>query len=166
MRSSLTVTERLRLTPVRRREHLLFNLLNFVYFRKRDYSRGFSIESNPFFTFTVVPYTVFSEVYFFRQARYFAKLEQQVVGVLALEGRIGTLYVSSLAVSPFFRRNGVATFLLNRATALARQLGLGGLELSVNKRNTPALKLYERYGFRKKAEGFNSYVLRKDLEEH
>jgi ribosomal protein S18 acetylase RimI-like enzyme len=34
---------------------------------------------------------------------------------------------------------------------------------SVTKANSPALKLYKKYGFRKKKEGINSYILRKDV---
>lgn len=113
--------------------------------------------------FIVIPYIVFSEVYFFRQRRYFVTLEQQTVGVFAIEDRTEALYISNLAVSPFYRRIGVATYLLNYATMMARQLDKRILELSVNKANTPALKLYKKYGFRRKKQSINSYILRKDV---
>ena len=113
--------------------------------------------------FIVIPYVLFSEVYFFRQRRYFIAVKQQIVGVLAFEDGTEGLYISNLAVSPFYRRIGVATYLLNYTTALARQLNKNILELSVNKMNTPALKLYMKYGFGKKKEGFSSYILRKDV---
>lgn len=124
----MTVHRYFRLKPVSRRQHFLFNLLNFLYFRKRDYRKGFSIESNPLFIFIVIPYIVFSEVYFFGQRRYFVTLEQQIVGVFAVEDRTEALYISSLAVSSFYRRIGVATYLLNYATALAGQLDMSVLD--------------------------------------
>ncbi|MGA2768677.1 MAG: GNAT family N-acetyltransferase [Candidatus Bathyarchaeia archaeon] len=159
----LTVQRYFQLKPVTWRQHFLFNLLNFLYFRKRDYREGFSIESNPLFVFTVIPYIVFSEVYFFRQRRYFVTVKQQIVGVFALEERTRVLYISNVAISPFYRRIGVATYLLDHAAALARQLDKSILELSVNKVNTPALKLYRKYGFTKKKARINSYILRKDV---
>jgi ribosomal protein S18 acetylase RimI-like enzyme len=113
--------------------------------------------------FTVIPYIVFSEVYFFRQRRYFVTVKQQIVGVFALEERTRVLYISNVAISPFYRRIGVATYLLDHAAALARQLDKSILELSVNKVNTPALKLYRKYGFTKKKARINSYILRKDV---
>jgi ribosomal protein S18 acetylase RimI-like enzyme len=113
--------------------------------------------------FIVIPYIVFSEVYFFGQRRCFVTLGQQIVGVFAVEDRTEALYISNLAVSPFYRRIGVATYLLNYATAMARHLGLSILELSVNKANTPALRLYKKCDFRRKKESINSYILRKDV---
>ena len=113
--------------------------------------------------FIIIPYIVFSEVYFFRQRRYFVTLKQQIVGVIAFQDRTEALYISNLSVSPFYRRIGVATYLLNRAAKLTRQFGLSVIELSVNKANTPALNLYEKYGFKKKGERFSSYILNKDV---
>ena len=87
----------LEIKPVRTREHFLFNLLNFLYFRRADGVR-FLMEGGPFGIFVVIPYIAFSEVYFFKQWRYFIVLEHRVVGVLALGEKIETLYISSLAV--------------------------------------------------------------------
>jgi ribosomal protein S18 acetylase RimI-like enzyme len=139
-------------------------LLTFLYFRKRDYKKGFSIESGPLFVFVIVPYIAFSEVYFFRQRRYFVTFERRIVGVFALEDDADRVYISSLAVSPVCRRTGVATLILNYASEVARRLEKNNLELSVNKSNLPALKLYIRHGFRKKKERFYSYILRRDID--
>jgi len=156
--------QRFRLKPVPKRQHLLFNMLNFLYFRRSDYSRGFSLESSPLFMFIIVPYVLFSEIYFFGQKRYFVTIEKQIVSVLALENRTNVLYISNLAVSPFYRRMGMATYLLGFAVGLARQHDKNALELSVNKANTPALRLYAKQGFRKEGERYSSYVLRKDVK--
>lgn len=146
-------------------KHLLFNWLNFLYFRKRGYERGFSIESGPLgvAVVMVIPYVMFSEVYFWRQRRYFAIMRQQIVGLIALEERAETLYVSNLAVSPLFRRIGVASYVLSYVALKARKLGKKALELSVNKANIPAIRLYIEYGFRLRAEKPRTFILRREI---
>jgi ribosomal protein S18 acetylase RimI-like enzyme len=152
-----------KLVPMQK--HLLFNFLNFLYFRRSNYNRSFSFESGPLSIFMVVPYVLFSEVYFLRQRRYFATVGKQIVGVLALEDRSDLLYISNLAVSPIYRQVGIATCFLSFAAQLARQLGRNNLELSVNKTNTPALRLYLKQGFSKKRERHRSYIMSKNLSK-
>lgn len=159
-----TVQQYLQINPAKGRQHFLFNLLNFLYFRKSDYENPLSIESHPLSLFVAIPYVMFTEAYFFRQKRYFITREQQIVGILALQERTDTLYVSSLAVSPFYRKIGVATYILNYAAMMAGRLHKDALELSVVKANTPALRLYKKYGFRQKKEKRRSFILRKNLK--
>lgn len=163
MRNYRLNADSLKLELVTPRQHLLFNLLNFSYFRRSDFDDASSVESSPLFIFVVVPYLLFSEIYFFQQKRYFVTSEHQIVGVLAFEETHDALYVSNLAVSPSYRRKGVATYLLNFVVRLANQLDKSRIELSVNKANMPALKLYIKQGFKKKGKRHRSYVLRKDL---
>jgi ribosomal protein S18 acetylase RimI-like enzyme len=156
----------LQVRPVLKREHFLFNLLNFMYFRKIDYKDRFPIESNPLSLFIVVPYVLFLEAYFFRQERYFLAIEKQTVGVLTLQEKKETLFIKSLAVSALYRKIGIATHALNHAKLVASQLHKTALELSVLKTNTPALRLYRKYGFRKKEERRRSIILRKIVNSH
>jgi len=123
----------LEIRPVRTREHFLFNLLNFLYFRRADGVR-FLLEGGPLGIVVVIPYVALSEVYFFKQWRYFVVLEHRVVGVIALRDDINTVYISSLAVSPDYRRIGIATFALNHAAAIACKLSKEALELAVLKK--------------------------------
>lgn len=152
----------LEMRPVRIREHFLFNLLNFLYFRRADDVR-FLMEGGPFGIFVVVPYIAFSELYFFQQWRYFIVLEHQIVGVLALREEIKTLYISSMAVSPDYRRIGIATYALNRAAAIASKLCKEALELAVLKKNTPAFRLYKKRGYRVEEEKRRSFIMRKQI---
>jgi ribosomal protein S18 acetylase RimI-like enzyme len=152
----------LEIRPVRTREHFLFNLLNFLYFRRADGVR-FLMEGGPFAVFVVIPYVMLAEVYFFKQRRYFILLKHQVVGVLALQEQINTLYISSLAVSPDRRRIGIATYALNHAAVIACRLRKEALELAVLKKNTPAVRLYERHGYRVEEEKRRSFILRKQI---
>jgi ribosomal protein S18 acetylase RimI-like enzyme len=75
------------------------------------------------------------------------------------------LYISSLAVSPDCRRIGIATYALNRAAAIARKLGKEAIELAVLKRNIPAVRLYERHGYRTEEERRRSFILRKQIKK-
>jgi ribosomal protein S18 acetylase RimI-like enzyme len=152
----------LEIRPVRTREHFLFNLLNFLYFRRANGVR-FLMEGGPFGIIVVIPYVALAEVYFFKQWRYFIVLERRVVGVLALREEIRTLYISSLAVSPNCRRIGIATYALNHAAAVASKLCKETLELAVLKTNTPAVKLYEKHGYRVEKEKRRSFILRKQI---
>ena len=152
----------LEIRPVRTREHFLFNLLNFLYFRRADGVR-FMMEGGPFGIIVVVPYVALSELYFFKEWRYFIILEHRVVGVIALRDDINTVYISSLAVSPDYRRIGIATFALNHAAAIACKLSKEALELAVLKKNAPALRLYERHGYRVEEQKRRSFILRKQI---
>ena len=152
----------LEIRPVRTREHFLFNLLNFLYFRRADGVR-FLMEGGPFGVFVVIPYVALAEIYFFKQWRYFIVLEHRVVGVLALREEIRTLYISSLAVSPGCRRIGMATYALNHAAAIASKLCKEALELAVLKKNTPAVRLYEKHGYRVQREKRGSLIMRKQI---
>ena len=152
----------LEIKPVRTREHFLFNLLNFLYFRRADGVR-FLMESGTFGIFFVIPYVALAEIYFFKQWRYFIVLEDRVVGVLGLREEIRTLYISSMAVSPDCRRMGIATYALNHAAAIASKLCKEALELAVLKKNTPAVRLYERHGYRVEKEKRRSFILRKQI---
>jgi ribosomal protein S18 acetylase RimI-like enzyme len=148
--------------PVKIREHFLFNFLNFLYFRRADGVR-FLMEGGPFAVFFVIPYVALSEVYFFRQWRFFIVLEHRVVGVVALSEEERTLYISSLAVSPDCRRIGLATYALNHAATMAKKFCKEALELAVLKKNTPAVRLYERHGYRVEEEKRRSFILRKQI---
>ena len=121
------------------------------------------IENHPLGMFIVIPYITFSEAYFFRQNRYLIILKQQIVGTLALREKADALYIVILAVSPVYRKIGVATHMLNYSATVAKRLHKKSLELSVLKANTPALKLYMKSGFRKKKEKRRSFVLTKNV---
>jgi ribosomal protein S18 acetylase RimI-like enzyme len=112
-----------------------------------------------------IPWVLFSEIYFFRQKRYFITIGNQPVGILALQDKDEILYISTLAVSPFFRKIGLATRMLDYATMIAGKLNKADVELSVFKANAPALSLYLKYGFKKNKEKRRSFIMRKDIRK-
>jgi ribosomal protein S18 acetylase RimI-like enzyme len=131
---------------------------------KSDYEDSPRIWRPPLSYFVCVPWVLFSEIYFSRQKRYLVSLEDQAVGILALQDK-DEIYISMLAVSPFFRKIGVATHMLNYATEMADRLNKSAVELAVLKVNAPALSLYLKYGFAKKMEKRRSFIMRKDIRK-
>ncbi|HVP26186.1 MAG TPA: GNAT family N-acetyltransferase [Candidatus Bathyarchaeia archaeon] len=111
----------------------------------------------------VVPYILIADVYFFRAARFFLMLKEQVVGVLAVREENETLFISSLAVAPEYRRQGIATHILNYVSKLAARLDKKWVDLSVLKSNVPAQRLYLKYGFVMHKEKKLSIILRKNI---
>jgi len=156
----------LQITPVKKSEHLLFNLYNFDFFRKTERGEAIMLlgESKLLTKLIAVPYVVGCELAFFRERRCFVKLKEQTVAVLVLREKPGTLFLANLAVAPEYRRRGLATQILNYSLRMARRMGKSWLELSVLKKNTSARSLYEKMGFVKKEERKWSLVLRKNVD--
>jgi ribosomal protein S18 acetylase RimI-like enzyme len=68
----------------------------------------------------------------------------------------------SVGVAPEHRGRGIGTALLEALVERAQQEGAPALSLSVEEDN-PALRLYERLGFRRVARTGNALTLRRDL---
>jgi len=156
------ITQRLKIVPVRRLEHLMFNLCNFNFFRKSERGKAmlFFGNSRHFAMLIAVPYILGCELAFFGEARYFVKLKRQVVGVFVLREESDALYVGSLGVATEYRKHGIATFILSQCTQVAKRLGKEWLELTVLKTNITARRLYERFGFSNKEKRKWSFVMR------
>ena len=120
--------------------------------------------SGIFASMIAVPYVLACEVIFFRKNRLFFKFGKHVAGIAALDQEPHVLYISTLAVSPEFRRAGIASFILNYAETVAEKIGKGYLELSVLKKNLPARKLYEKHGFSVKKEKRRTYLMTKKVD--
>lgn len=156
----------LRIIPVKKSEHLLFNLYNFNFFRRSEHGEAimFSEDSRLVTLLIALPYILGCELAFLGDARYFVRLEEQMTAVLVLREKPDALFIGSLAVAPEYRRCGLATCMLNYCARVARRLGRSWLELTVLKKNTPARQLYEKAGFVKKEERKWSFVLRKSVD--
>jgi ribosomal protein S18 acetylase RimI-like enzyme len=159
------ISQRLKIVPVRRLEHLTFNLCNFNFFRKSERGKAmlFFGNSGPLAMLIAVPYILGCELAFFTEERYFVKLKKQVVGILVLREKSDALYVASLGVAPEYRKHGIATFILSHCTQVAKRLGKKWLELTVLKTNIPARQLYEKFGFSDTEERKWSFVMRKGI---
>jgi ribosomal protein S18 acetylase RimI-like enzyme len=155
----------LKVESVRKTEHLYFNLLNFQFFKNSERGQALFFGSPKLLSHVVaIPYILALEIVFFGKKRHFVKSGERVVGMFVLREKSDTLYISSLAVAPEYRRLGIATYILKYANAWARRLNKKWLELGVSKLNAPALRLYRKFGFAKKEERKWSLVLKKDIE--
>ncbi|GAX76492.1 hypothetical protein CEUSTIGMA_g3937.t1 [Chlamydomonas eustigma] len=70
-------------------------------------------------------------------------------GAVGWYKREGVAYVSNIAVLPEARGQGVARQLMDEAHLLAQKWECRSVGLHCNKKNTPAVTLYERMGYRK-----------------
>jgi ribosomal protein S18 acetylase RimI-like enzyme len=87
-------------------------------------------------------------------------LEGAVVGWLQSMPSTDTVFLAQLFVTPAFRRKGHAAAVLNRLIEEASDAGLS-VTLGVVKTN-PALRLYERLGFRITHEDDRKFYMQRD----
>ena len=79
-------------------------------------------------------------------------------------------HILSIDVEPSFQGKGLGSALLSSLLSSARGMGKGKCVLEVSCKNSPALGLYKKFGFktREKIEGYypsyDAFVMEKDLE--
>jgi ribosomal protein S18 acetylase RimI-like enzyme len=80
---------------------------------------------------------------------FFALLGEEIVGTVALlnEDSGKRFEISKLAVSSEHRRMGIGEKLLSHVLAYANERGIFHLHLISNTKLTPAIRLYEKFGF-------------------
>lgn len=79
-----------------------------------------------------------------------------ILGYAGLQTVLDEGYINNVAVSPAFRRQGVAGALI-QAFIRFGQAKLAFLTLEVRASNAPAIALYEKYGFQKVGRRKNYY---------
>ena len=72
---------------------------------------------------------------------------ESLAGYIVLSTVLDEGNIDNVAVSPEFRRSGVADALVRDAVARSRELGLAFLMLEVRAGNEPAIALYRKHGF-------------------
>ena len=98
---------------------------------------------------------------------YCAEVDNQLVGTALLYvmpnlgyGCRPTAFIEAVAVRAQWRRQGIATTMLQRVLADARRIGCNKVQLLSHKRHATAgaYGLYEKLGFDAEAEGFRQYL--------
>jgi ribosomal protein S18 acetylase RimI-like enzyme len=82
---------------------------------------------------------------------FFVEEEGHIVGTCAIAphaGHSGEFHLSKMAVAEEARGRGHGDRLMQAAIAFARDAGARSITLVSNRRLTPALRLYEKHGFR------------------
>jgi GNAT superfamily N-acetyltransferase len=77
----------------------------------------------------------------------------EIVGTVAAILRDQGAYIRSMAIAPHARGHGLGAQLLTHVERFARQHGAERLFLSTTPFLADAIRLYERYGFRRTADG-------------
>jgi [ribosomal protein S18]-alanine N-acetyltransferase len=84
-----------------------------------------------------------------RLARYLvARDGDRLVGYAGLWLMVDEAHVTTFAVSPEYRRQGVGEHLLQELLRISESVGAAVATLEVRVSNLPARRLYEKYGFR------------------
>jgi ribosomal protein S18 acetylase RimI-like enzyme len=112
----------------------------------------------------VVPYMLAAEAYSFGAEKHLVIVGNHTAAIFVLKAKHDTLIVSTLAVSPDCRRVSMGFFILEFTQKWCRQMKAKWLELTVLKNNTPAQRLYQKFGFKIAAERKFSLTLRKRIQ--
>ena len=81
-------------------------------------------------------------------ARFFVALcGEQVAGYIGAHNIVGEVYITNVAVAPDYRRQGVATQLIERLVEISRAENAEFITLEVRENNTSAQALYEKQSF-------------------
>jgi ribosomal-protein-alanine N-acetyltransferase len=91
-----------------------------------------------------------------------AKDGETVLGYAGLSHVLDEGFISNVAVAEQARRKGVADALLKALDALSEKYTLSFISLEVREGNEPAIRLYEKNGYRKMGEIPNYYSLPKE----
>ncbi len=90
-----------------------------------------------------------------RQQSQEPKSQKSVIGTVAAVVKGESVYIRGMAVVPEARGSGTGSRLLQQAAEWARNQGYARLFLSTTPFLDSAIRLYERFGFRTKADGLH-----------
>ena len=76
-----------------------------------------------------------------------AESGESVLGYVGMMYVLDEGYISNVAVSPDYRRQGIASALIEALLRRAEELRLSFVTLEVRESNAPAIALYETFGF-------------------
>lgn len=98
------------------------------------------------------------------------KDNSNIVGFAGIKLVIPDCDIMNIVVKKDFRNQGIGSLLLKELINLSKSLNVKNLFLEVNERNTPAILLYNKFGFKKISTRKNYYkdnnaiVMKLDLE--
>lgn len=77
-----------------------------------------------------------------------AKHNNEIVGFAGIWIAIDEAHITNIVTRKCYRNQGIGTTLLKNLIKLCNELNLNSITLEVNESNTPAIKLYEKFGFK------------------
>ena len=87
----------------------------------------------------------------------------KIAGYIGVNCVLDEGYITNIAVFPEFRRRGIATALLDRCMELSKEKNLAFISLEVRESNKSAIKLYEKFGFKK--DGLRKKFYKNPIED-
>lgn len=100
---------------------------------------------------------------------YCAELDGKIIGYLSANFVIGEAEITSVATIPEYRNRKTASSLMSYFEENAKARGVKEIFLEVRTQNTPAIHLYEKFGYKNIAVRKNyykddhAYVMKKEL---
>lgn len=98
------------------------------------------------------------------------KDNSKIIGFAGIKVTVPDCDIMNIVVKKDFRNQGIGSLLLKELINLSKSLNVKNLFLEVNERNTPAISLYNKFGFKKISIRKNYYkdnnaiVMKLDLE--
>ena len=94
---------------------------------------------------------------------YVAELDGEIAGCCGIRNIAGDGEITNVVVAPSYRRRGIALKMMEYMLEEAVKAGIGDCTLEVRVSNQPAIRLYERLGF--KGEGIRPHFYDKPDED-
>ena len=98
------------------------------------------------------------------------KDNSKIIGFAGIKVTLPDCDIMNIVVKKDFRNQGIGSLLLKELINLSKSLNVKNLFLEVNEKNTPAILLYNKFGFKKIStrknyyEDNNAIVMRLDLK--
>ena len=77
-----------------------------------------------------------------------AKLENNIIGFAGIWKAVDDIHITNIVVKKDFRNLGLGSVLLHKLIELCKGKKYSSITLEVNTKNIPAIKLYEKFGFK------------------
>lgn len=87
-----------------------------------------------------------------------AKMGDEVAGYIGSQNIVGEVYIDNICTTPKYRKQGIATALLDEVISYSKKCEAEFITLEVRESNTPAISLYEKFGFDKVGLRKNYYT--------
>ena len=93
-------------------------------------------------------YTILKEEIESNNSKYIvAKIDNEIVGFAGIKIIMDEADIMNIVTKQAFRNQGIGTLLLENLISIAHELQLSSISLEVNEENSPAIHLYEKFGF-------------------
>jgi ribosomal-protein-alanine N-acetyltransferase len=107
--------------------------------------------------------TIFLFFYYFDQISYVVEVDEQLIGfIMTNMVKKNKAHIITLDIHADYRRKGLGSQLLTMAEEELKKKGAKSISLEVDIENYPAIKLYEKFGFKKMRILKNYYRSRRD----